>query len=84
VSDTAVHKQNPASGAKKAAPKRGAGYAVYDPLGQKIGRAEEVFVNREGEPGYVRVRVGIFGLQSVLIPVQFVETDEKRKTLLLK
>ena len=62
MSDTAVHKQNPASGAKKAAPKRGAGYAVYDPLGQKIGRAEEVFVNREGEPGYVRVRVGIFGL----------------------
>jgi hypothetical protein len=57
---------------------------VYDPLGQKIGRAEEVFVNREGEPGYVRLRVGIFGLKSVLIPVQFVETDEMRKTLVLK
>ena len=84
MSDTAVHKQNPASGARIAAPKRGAGYAVYDPLGQKIGRAEEVFVNREGEPGYIRVRVGIFGTKSVLIPVQFVETDEERKTLVLK
>lgn len=37
MSDTAVHKQNPAGGARTAAPKRGAGYAVYDPLGQKIG-----------------------------------------------
>jgi hypothetical protein len=41
-------------------------------------------VNREGEPGYVRVRNGIFGMKSVLIPVQFVERDVKRKTLVLK
>jgi hypothetical protein len=37
VSDSAVHKQNPAAGAITAAPKRDAGYAVYDSLGQKIG-----------------------------------------------
>jgi hypothetical protein len=52
-------------------------------VGQKIGIAEEVFVNRDGEPGYVRVRIGLFG-RSVLIPVHFVETDETRKTLILK
>ena len=37
------------SGARSAEPKGGAGNAVYDPVGQKIGSAEEVFVNRDGE-----------------------------------
>ena len=72
-----------ARGASSETSKRGAGYAVFDPLGQKIGRAEEVFVNWDGAPGYIRVRLGFFGMKSVLIPVQFVETDEK-KTLVLK
>jgi hypothetical protein len=36
----------------------GAGYAVYDPVGQKIGSAEQVFVNLDGEPTYIRVRIG--------------------------
>ena len=79
----AVHEQTPVGGARAAAPKRGAGYAVYDPVGQKIGSAEEVFANRDGEPAYVGVRIGIFG-RSVLIPVPLVETDETRKTLILK
>ena len=84
MSDAAVHEQTPAGGARSAASKIGVGYAVYDPLGQKIGSAEEVFVNRDGEPGYVRVRIGLFGMKSVLIPVQFVVTDEVRKTLVTK
>ena len=67
-----------------AASKRGAGYAVYDPLGQRIGSAEEVFVNRDSEPGYGMVRTGLLGMRSVLIPEQFVQTDETRKTLVLK
>jgi hypothetical protein len=64
--------------------RRGAGYAVYDPLGQKIGSAEEVFVNWSGEPEYVRVRIGLFGRKSALIPVQFAEVDDERQTLILK
>ena len=67
-----------------AIPKRYAGYTVYDPLGQKIGSAEEVFVNLEGEPEYIRVRIGLFGMKSVLIPVQFVETEEQQRTLTLQ
>ena len=67
-----------------ATPKRYAGYTVYDPLGQKIGNAEEVFVNLEGEPEYIRVRIGLFRMKSVLIPVQFVETDEQQRTLTLQ
>jgi hypothetical protein len=53
-------------------------------LGQKVGRAEEVFVNWDGEPMYVRVRIGLLFSRTVLIPVQFLETDEKKKTLVLK
>jgi len=52
-------------------------------VGRKIGIAEEVFANRDGEPVYVRVRIGIVG-RSVLIPVQFAETGEKSTTFVLK
>ena len=62
-----------------AAKEWGAGYAVYDPVGQKIGSAEEVFVNLDGEPVYIRVRIGLLMTRTVLIPVQFVETDDERK-----
>lgn len=64
--------------------RRGAGYAVYDPLGQKIGSAEEIFANWNQEPKYVRVRIGFFRQRSVLNPVQFAEVDDVRKTLVLK
>ena len=83
MSDTTVQEQTTAGGAGSVASKWGAGYAVYDPVGQKIGIAEEVFANRDGEPVYVRVRIGLFA-RSVLIPVQVVEMDEQSKTLVLK
>ena len=37
------------------------GYEVHDPLGQKIGRAEEISVNANDEPEYIRVKMGFFG-----------------------
>jgi len=83
MSDAAVRKQTLAGDARSA-PKGPIGYTVYDPVGQKIGTAERVFVNPDGEPAYIRVRMGFFGTRVVLIPVQFVETDEERKTLVLK
>lgn len=57
---------------------------MFDPLGQKIGSAEEIFANPDGEPMYVRVRIGLLFSRTVLIPVQFLETDEKKKTLVMK
>ena len=84
MSDTAVHEQTSVGGARAAATNNGAGYSVYDPVGQKLGIAERVFVNPDGEPAYIRVRIGLFGMRVVLIPVQFVETNEKAKTLVLK
>jgi hypothetical protein len=70
--------------ARAAATNNGAGYSVYDPVGRKIGIAESVFANSDGEPEYIRLRIGPFGMKTVLIPVQFVETDEVRKTLVIK
>jgi hypothetical protein len=84
MTNPALDNTSTASRSALATPKRCAGYAVYDPLGQKIGSAEEVFVNREGEPEYIRVRMGLFGMKSVLIPVQFVERDEQQRTLALQ
>jgi len=84
VPEAAVDKRPHTSGAGSAAIEWGPGYAVYDPVGQKIGRAEEVFVSRDGEPAYVRVRIGLLFTRAVLIPVQFVETDDESKALVLK
>ena len=82
--DATIDRRPHASGASSASSKRATGYAVFDPLGQKIGRAEEVFENWDGEPGYIRIRFSFFGMKSVLIPVQFVETDDENKALVLK
>jgi len=84
MSDAALHNEPKVSAPSSAASKRGAGYAVYDPLWQKIGSAEEVFVNRNKVPEYVRVRIGFFGRKSVLIPVQFAELHDDRQILVLK
>ena len=84
MSDAALDNRPRSSSERSSASKRGSGYAVYDPLGQKIGSAEEVFVNRNREPEYVRVRIGLFGRKSVLIPVQFAEVDDERQTLFLR
>lgn len=61
-----------------------AGYAVHDPLGRKIGVAQEVFVNDDGETEYVKTSLAPFGLRTVLLPVQMVATDEKRRTIELR
>ena len=59
-------------------------YLVRDPEGRKIDRVIEIFTNRRGEPQYVRVRLDLFGLKSVLIPVCFVTLDEERRTVTLQ
>jgi hypothetical protein len=84
VPDATIDRQPHASGASSATSKRATGYAVFDPLGRKLGRAEEVFVNWDGEPGYIRIRTGFLFTSTVLIPVQFVETDDENKALVLK
>jgi hypothetical protein len=59
------------------------GYEVLDPLGQRIGRADKLFVNGDGGPEYVRVRIGFVRQRSVLIPVESAEVDTERRTIVL-
>jgi len=84
MSDSALENEPRVNSTRSMGSKRGAGYAVFDPLGQKIGSAEEVFVNWSGEPEYVRVRIGRFKRKAVLIPVHFAEVDDERQILVLK
>jgi hypothetical protein len=63
---------------------RYAKYKVCDPIGRRIGRTERVFANGGGEPEYIRVKMGLFGLKRVLLPVQSVAVDEERRALVLQ
>jgi hypothetical protein len=65
------------------APEEYVGYGVRDPLGQKIGTVDDLFVNAHDEPEYVRFRIGFLGLKSVLLPVVIVAVDRRRRTLVL-
>lgn len=65
-------------------PRAYAGYEVHDPLGKKIGIAEEVLTNSNGEPEYIRVRIGFFGPRSALIPVRLVAANTQRRVLELR
>lgn len=64
-------------------PEEYAGYEVRDPLDQKIGTVEAIFVNDDREPEYVKVKVGFFGLRSVLLPVETIAVDKERRVLTL-
>jgi len=65
-------------------PEKYKGYGVFDPESRKVGSVKELYTNTYGDPEYVRVRMGIFGLKTVLIPVGFVAIDEERQTLTLQ
>jgi hypothetical protein len=65
-------------------PQEWVGYEVYDPLGQKIGRAEEIFANANDDPEYIRVKMGFFGLKSVLIPVHLAAADMEQRIIKLR
>ncbi len=65
-------------------PEEYAGYGVYDPEGRRIGSVKELFANASDEPEYVRVKIGLLGLRSVLIPIGFVAVDDERRTLTLQ
>jgi hypothetical protein len=65
-------------------PQEWVGYEVYDPLGQKIGRAEQILVNANDEPEYIRVAMGLFRSKSVLIPVKLAAADAGRGVIELR
>ena len=65
-------------------PKQCAGYRVCDPLGREIGRLKRLYLNESGGPEYAEVKVGLFGLRTILIPVQTVSLDDELRFLVLE
>ena len=71
-------------GVRFEAPVAYVGYGLHDPLGKRIGRVQELFLNDNHEPEYIRVKMGFLGLRSVLIPVETVAVNEERRSLVLR
>ena len=65
-------------------PQQCAGYWVRDPRGRKIGKLKKLFLNGSGGAEYAEVKVGLFGMKTVLIPVQTVTVDTERRFLVLE
>jgi uncharacterized protein (TIGR02271 family) len=55
---------------------RFAGYTVYDPDGEKIGKVDDLFVDEGDQPEYIGVKMGFLGTRSTLIPWQLATVDE--------
>jgi uncharacterized protein (TIGR02271 family) len=62
---------------------RYAGYTVYDPDGDKIGKVDDLFVDENDQPEYIGVKMGLLGTRSTLIPWQIVEVREEDSTLIV-
>ncbi len=65
-------------------PQEWTGFEVYDPLGQKIGQAEEILVNASDDPEYIKVKMGPFGPKTVLIPVHLAAANAERRVIELR
>jgi hypothetical protein len=65
-------------------PRECAGYRVRDPLGRKIGRLKRLYLNESGGAEYAEIKVGHFGLRTILIPVQTVTVDDELRFLVLE
>ena len=60
-----------------------AGYTVYDPDGDKIGKVDDLFVDENDQPEYIGVKMGLLGTRSTLIPWQMVEVREDDSSLIV-
>jgi hypothetical protein len=65
-------------------PRQCAGYRVRDPRGRKIGRLKKLFLNENGGAEYAEIGVGLFGMKTVLIPVQAVTAQAEGRYIVLQ
>jgi uncharacterized protein (TIGR02271 family) len=61
---------------------RFAGYEVYDPAGEKIGKVDDLFLDENDSPEYIGVKMGFLGMSSTLIPWEAVSsTDDEGRAI---
>src|SRR5215208_589663 len=59
-----------------------AGYEVFDQVGEKIGKVDDLFVDQTDSPEYIGVKMGLLGTRSTLIPWETVSsTDDEGGTI---
>src|ERR671927_1119594 len=59
-----------------------AGYEVFDQVGEKIGKVDDLFVDESDQPEYIGVKMGFLGTRSTLIPWESVSTtDDEGRTI---
>ncbi len=52
------------------------GYEVYDNVGEKIGKVDDLFLDENDQPEYLGVKMGFLGTRSTLIPWEIARVDE--------
>ena len=66
-------------------PEKCIGYTLCDAVGEKIGTVEKLFINDHGVPEYINVKLpGLFGSKKLLLPVESLTVDERKRTLTLR
>src|SRR5829696_5165557 len=59
-----------------------AGYEVYDPNGEKIGKVDDLFVDESDQPEYIGVKMGFLGLEGTsLIPWGLTSVNEEGRRI---
>ena len=58
-----------------------AGYEVYDPNGEKIGKVDDLFVDENDQPEYIGVKMGFLGTRSTLLPWELATVNEQRRRI---
>jgi hypothetical protein len=54
-------------------------YHVYDKHYERIGRVDDVFIDERDAVSYVGVKMGFFGTNSTLVPVEIVRINDLRR-----
>jgi uncharacterized protein (TIGR02271 family) len=60
---------------------RYAGYIVYDRHYEKIGNVDDLFVDENGSPQYIGVKMGFLGTRTTLIPFEMARVNDARQTI---
>ena len=60
---------------------RYAGYTVYDQHYEKIGNADDLFLDESDQPEYIGVKMGFLGTRTTLIPFQMARLNDAQQTI---
>ena len=56
-------------------------YHVYDKHYERIGRVDDVFIDERDAVSYVGIKMGFFGTNSTLVPVEIVRVNDLRRLI---